>query len=209
MRSRSPMSGCIRRSTTVASSTPRACTCSSSRSRSGSLDLLYFPDGLARLAAAVAERLGLGGDGIDAVFRAGATTISGPRCPRRSSTSATRWTNASGSSSTSTRSWASASSQGSPAFRSVAPIVRSSHESGDRSGYPDGLHGEEIPLPARIIRVCDAFIAMTSKRPYRDAPTVAAALRESSAEAGSHFDPTCVSPAPQVLEAPWGRARRP
>src|SRR5262249_46312386 len=52
------------------------------------------------------------------------------------------------------------------AFRSIASIVRSSHESWDGSGYPDGLSGEEIPLASRIICACDAFAAMTSDRPY-------------------------------------------
>ena len=49
---------------------------------------------------------------------------------------------------------------------SVAKLVRSSHERFDGTGYPDGLSGDEIPLGARIIAVCDAFDAMTS-----DAPT--------------------------------------
>ena len=51
----------------------------------------------------------------------------------------------------------------SPALRGIAPLVRSSHENWDGSGYPDGLAGEEIPLASRIIRVCDAFTAMTAR----------------------------------------------
>ena len=50
----------------------------------------------------------------------------------------------------------------SPALRSVATIVRASHENWDGSGYPDGLAGEDIPLASRIIRACNAFVAMTS-----------------------------------------------
>ena len=57
----------------------------------------------------------------------------------------------------------------SPALRSVATVVRASHENWDGSGYPDGLAGEEIPLASRIIRACNAFVAMTSQRPYREA----------------------------------------
>ncbi len=52
-------------------------------------------------------------------------------------------------------------------LRQLAPLVRFSHECWDGSGYPDGLAGEEIPLGARIISVCDAFDAMVSDRPYR------------------------------------------
>ena len=57
----------------------------------------------------------------------------------------------------------------SPALRSVATVVRASHENWDGSGYPDGLAGEDIPLASRIIRACNAFVAMTSNRPYREA----------------------------------------
>jgi two-component system cell cycle response regulator len=78
----------------------------------------------------------------------------------------------------------------SPAFRSVAAIVRSSHENWDGTGYPDGLAGEEIPLASRIVCACDAFSAMTSTRPYRTAMTVEAALEELERCAGTQFDPT-------------------
>ena len=80
----------------------------------------------------------------------------------------------------------------SPALRSVATVVRSSHENWDASGYPDGLAGEDIPLASRIIRACDAFVAMTSNRPYREPFTVEAALDELVRCAGTDFDPTVV-----------------
>jgi len=80
----------------------------------------------------------------------------------------------------------------SPALRSVATVVRSSHENWDASGYPDGLAGEDIPLASRIIRVCDAFVAMTSNRPYREPFTVEAALDELVRCTGTHFDATVV-----------------
>ena len=51
----------------------------------------------------------------------------------------------------------------------VRPIVRACHERFDGRGYPDGLSGEQIPIESRIIFACDAFHAMTSDRPYRDA----------------------------------------
>ena len=54
-----------------------------------------------------------------------------------------------------------------PALRPVARLVRSSHERCDGGGYPDGLRGDEIPLGARVVAVCDAFDAMTTDRPYR------------------------------------------
>ena len=57
----------------------------------------------------------------------------------------------------------------SPALRSVATVVRASHENWDGSGYPDGLAGDDIPLASRIIRACNAFVAMTANRPYREA----------------------------------------
>ncbi len=78
------------------------------------------------------------------------------------------------------------------ALRPVAQLVRSSHERYDGSGYPDGLHGEEIPLGARIIFVCDAFDAMISERSYSGAVPAAEAVAELRACAGSQFDPEVV-----------------
>jgi two-component system, cell cycle response regulator len=78
----------------------------------------------------------------------------------------------------------------SPALRSVAGIVRSSHENWDGSGYPDGLSGEEIPLAARIVRACNAYVAMTSDRPYRAALPEEDALNELMRLAGTEYDPT-------------------
>jgi two-component system, cell cycle response regulator len=80
----------------------------------------------------------------------------------------------------------------SPALRSVATVVRASHENWDGSGYPDSLTGDDIPLASRIIRICNAFVAMTSQRPYRDAMPVEEALTELERCAGSDFDPTVV-----------------
>jgi diguanylate cyclase (GGDEF)-like protein len=79
-----------------------------------------------------------------------------------------------------------------PALASTAPLIRSSHERLDGTGYPDGLRGTEIPLGSRIIAVCDAFDAMTSERSYRHAGTVDAALDELERCAGSQFDPEVV-----------------
>jgi diguanylate cyclase (GGDEF)-like protein len=80
----------------------------------------------------------------------------------------------------------------SPALRSVAGIVRSSHENWDGSGYPDRLAADEIPLAARIIRVCGAYVAMTSHRPYREALTEDDALNELMRLAGTEYDATVV-----------------
>jgi len=71
----------------------------------------------------------------------------------------------------------------------VRQCVRSHHERWDGKGYPDGLRGEEIPLPARIICIADTFDAMTSSRSYRQALTVRHALEEIRANAGTQFDP--------------------
>jgi diguanylate cyclase (GGDEF)-like protein len=79
-----------------------------------------------------------------------------------------------------------------PALVPVARLVRSSHERFDGDGYPDGLAGDEIPLGARIVAVCDAYNAMTSDRPYRRALAPDAALEELRRCAGSQFDPVVV-----------------
>ncbi len=74
----------------------------------------------------------------------------------------------------------------------IVPWVRHSHESFDGSGYPDGLRGEAIPQASRIMLVADAFDAMTSTRPYRDACSVEHAREELERHAGTQFDPECV-----------------
>jgi diguanylate cyclase (GGDEF)-like protein len=79
-----------------------------------------------------------------------------------------------------------------PALEGVAKLVRASHERYDGDGYPDQLRGEEIPLGARIVAVCDAFQAMTSDRPYRPALAVQEALDELQRCAGAQFDPAVV-----------------
>ena len=75
----------------------------------------------------------------------------------------------------------------------VGTIVRSCHERWDGHGYPDGLAGEEIPLIARLVCCCDAYNAMTTDRPYREALSPAAAFAELKANAGAQFDPNVVA----------------
>ena len=87
-----------------------------------------------------------------------------------------------------------------PALRSVARLVRSSHEHWDGGGYPDGLSGEQIPLGARVVSVCDAFQAMTSERLYRTRVSEAEALAELRRCSGSQFDPAVVRALGRVLE---------
>jgi HD-GYP domain-containing protein (c-di-GMP phosphodiesterase class II) len=72
------------------------------------------------------------------------------------------------------------------------PIVRHHHERWDGKGYRDGLAGEDIPIGARIVAVCDAFDAMTSDRPYRKALSLEEACDELTKNSGTQFDPTCV-----------------
>jgi len=79
-----------------------------------------------------------------------------------------------------------------PSLAELAPSVRSHHERIDGTGYPDGLAGNQIPLMARIVAVADAFHAMISKRPYRDAIPVMEALAELRRGAGTQFDATIV-----------------
>lgn len=79
-----------------------------------------------------------------------------------------------------------------PSLVPVARLVRSSHERWDGDGYPDGLAGEEIPLGARIILVCDAFDAMRRERPYATPRDQQGALAEIRRGAGTQFDPQLV-----------------
>ncbi|WP_187368834.1 HD-GYP domain-containing protein [Baekduia soli] len=79
-----------------------------------------------------------------------------------------------------------------PGLGPVARIVRHCHEHVDGGGYPDGLRDEAIPLGSRIVAVCDAYDAMTSDRPWREAMLPAQAAAELRAGAGTRFDPRIV-----------------
>lgn len=79
-----------------------------------------------------------------------------------------------------------------PSLEEITLIAASHHEHFDGSGYPLGLKGEEIPMEARILAVCDAFDAMTSHRPYRNALNPADACEELQSNAGTQFDPQIV-----------------
>jgi hypothetical protein len=79
-----------------------------------------------------------------------------------------------------------------PSLERLVPVVRHHHERFDGDGYDSGLAGASIPLGSRILSVVDAFVAMTSARPYRDALAVEAALEELDAGAGAQFDPYVV-----------------
>ncbi len=79
-----------------------------------------------------------------------------------------------------------------PALSPVAQLVRASHERWDGAGYPDGLPGEAIPLPARIVSACDAYDAMVTDRPYRRGMSIDEAIAELERCAGSQFDPRVV-----------------
>ncbi len=77
-------------------------------------------------------------------------------------------------------------------YRHACEIIMHHHERYDGKGYPAGLRGDQIPLGSRIVAVVDAFDAMTSDRPYRDALSFERALEELQANAGAQFDPLVV-----------------
>ena len=84
-------------------------------------------------------------------------------------------------------------------YAEIASIVRHHHERVDGHGYPDGLTGEETPLLSRIIAVADAYNAMTSDRPYRDAmPSRVARLRLAQA-VETQFDTSVVAAFEAIL----------
>jgi putative nucleotidyltransferase with HDIG domain len=81
----------------------------------------------------------------------------------------------------------------------VADIVLSHHERWDGAGYPRGLTGEEIPLPARLIAVADAYDVLTARDSYRQPVSVGAAIAELRGAAGTQFDPQVVEAFARVL----------
>lgn len=95
-----------------------------------------------------------------------------------------------------------------PALSEAVPIIYHHHERYDGSGYLDGMKGEEIPLGARVLAAADAFVAMTSDRPYRPAMSVAQALAEMRDKAGTQFDPHVVEALERVVRGNEERAPR-
>jgi CHASE2 domain-containing sensor protein len=118
------------------------------------------------------------------------------------------------------------SGSSSPVMRMAEEIALTHHERWDGSGYPQGLRGEDIPLPGRICAVCDVFDALLSDRPYKEPWPVQEALGELRRERGRQFDPAVVdaflsivdeldpallrpSPAPGPDDTPAPRAAAP
>ncbi len=87
-------------------------------------------------------------------------------------------------------------------------VVGAHHERFDGSGYPHSLAGEGIPLDARVVAVADAFDAMISGRPYREAIRPVQALEELHRFRGTHFDPAVVDTLIRILNGHIGRSRR-
>ena len=86
-----------------------------------------------------------------------------------------------------------------PALIPLGPLVRATHERWDGNGFPDGLQGSTIPLPARIVAVCDAFDALTDPG-AEDSASVPAALEELRARSGTLYDPCVVEPFCDLME---------
>jgi diguanylate cyclase (GGDEF)-like protein/PAS domain S-box-containing protein len=86
-----------------------------------------------------------------------------------------------------------------PELAHLALAVHAEHEHWDGGGYPEGLAGDEIPIASRIVLVCDAYHAMTSNRPYRQAMSAAAARDEIRREAGAQFCPYAAAALLEIL----------
>jgi two-component system, cell cycle response regulator len=152
-------------------------------------DLQEHQRGVGALALAVGRRLGLAGEELDVLARAGELhdvgkiAIPDAILSKPGPLEAEEWRFMRRHTILGERILSAASALG-----PVARLVRSSHERFDGGGYPDGLQGEEIPLGARIIFVCDAYDAMTTDRAYSRAIAPAAAIHELRACAGTQFD---------------------
>jgi HD-GYP domain-containing protein (c-di-GMP phosphodiesterase class II) len=84
-------------------------------------------------------------------------------------------------------------------YAEIAKIVRHHHERWDGQGYPDGIAALDIPLISRIISVADAYNAMTSDRPYRDAMPSRVARMRLAQGVESQFDTTIVAAFEAIL----------
>jgi two-component system cell cycle response regulator len=150
--------------------------------------------GVANLAVACAETLGLSADDVRTVERAaelhdlGKVGIPSAILTKEGALSDEEWEFMRGHSIIGERILGGISS-----LEREASLVRASHERWDGRGYPDGIAGEEIPIGARIIFVADAFSAMTEERPYARAQTLESARHELRDCSGAQFDPAVVT----------------
>jgi diguanylate cyclase (GGDEF)-like protein len=92
-----------------------------------------------------------------------------------------------------------------PQMRDAARIVRHAHERVDGGGYPDGLAGEDIPLASRVVLACDAYIAMTSPRPWRSMLSTEEAITELRRVSGRQLDRRVVDALVELLGEPAAR----
>jgi diguanylate cyclase (GGDEF)-like protein len=156
-------------------------------------DLGDHQNGVAELAAAVAERLGMHGEELTQMRHAaalhdiGKVAIPDTIITKPGPLTDEEWTFVRRHTVIGERIVTAA-----PALGPAARLIRSTHESWDGRGYPDRLAGAAIPLGARIIAVCDAYDAMVSDRPYSPARTAEDALDELHRCAGRQFDPEIV-----------------
>lgn len=157
--------------------------------------LSHHVNGVAALAHAIAERLGVRDAALDAVDHAaalhdvGKVAIPDVILDKRSALNESEWAFMRQHTVIGERVLLAV-----PSLRSAAPLVRASHESWDGSGYPDGRRGEQIPLGAAVIAACDALDAMLEDRPYQRARTLQEATAELRRCSGTQF-------APRVVEA--------
>jgi diguanylate cyclase (GGDEF)-like protein len=96
-----------------------------------------------------------------------------------------------------------------PLLREASRIVLHQHEHYDGTGYPDGLAGEEIPLASRVLLACEAWVAMTSPRPWRDAQPADRAHEELRRVAGAQLDPNVVAVLTEALMGDESATRAP
>ena len=168
-------------------------------------DLDKHSSNVARLAARVARQLGLRGEALDEIVRAaelhdvGKLGIPDAILNKPGELNAEEWKFMRQHTILGERIL-----HGAPALRPIARLVRASHERWDGTGYPDRLRGDQIPLGARIVSVCDAYEEMTGTCPYRTALSPQHARQELQQAAGTQFDPNAVQALLSVLRADCG-----